>query len=102
MIDIKDTIIVLNDTPKEEAADIRRCLATLYQIREGEQPLDRELGLSQDFLDYPENIARNILALEIMEKTKRYEKRVAVEKVEYKQGKEGMLIPVVYLKRGDG
>ncbi len=101
MIDIKEAVILLNDISGDKAEDIRRCLTTLYSVREGEQPLDRELGLSQEFLDYPENLARNILALEVIEKTKRYEKRVAVEKVEYKSGGEGITIPVIHLKRGD-
>ncbi|MCM1124278.1 MAG: hypothetical protein NC416_16975 [Eubacterium sp.] len=101
MIDTKGIVILLNDIGGDEAEDIKRCLTTLYLVREGEQPLDRSFGLSQEFLDQPENVARNILALEIIEKTKQYEKRVTVEKVEYQTGSEGETIPVVYLKRGD-
>ena len=41
MIDIKEAVILLNDIAGEEAEDIRRCLTTLYSVREGEQPLDR-------------------------------------------------------------
>lgn len=99
MIDIKESVIILNDIAGDEGEDIRRCLTTLYLIREGEQPLDRDFGLSQEFLDKPESVARNMLALEIIEKTKQYEKRVSVEKVEYKSGSEGQTIPVIYLKR---
>ena len=55
-------------------------------------------GLSQEFIDKNDPVARNMLALEIIEKTKQYESRVEVEKVEYKTANEGMLIPVVYLK----
>lgn len=98
MIDFNEVVIILNDIKENEEEDIRRCLTTLYLIREGEQPLDRDLGLSQEFLDKNDPVARNLLALEIIEKTKRYETRVSVEKVEYKTAKEGMLIPVVYLK----
>ncbi len=101
MIDTGESVFVLNDIAENEAEDIKRCLTALYLIREGEQPLDREFGLSQDFIDQPENIARNMLALEIIEKTKRYEKRVTVEKVAYQQGDAGQTIPIVYLKRGD-
>ncbi len=102
MIDIKEAVIILNDIKGEEAEDIRRCLTTLYSVREGEQPLDRGFGLSWDFLDQPENIARNLLALEVIEKTKRYEPRVKVDKVEFETGIEGQMIPVIRLKRGDG
>lgn len=101
MIDIKEAVIILNDIKGVESEDIRRCLTTLYSVREGEQPLDRGFGLSWDFMDQPENIARNLLALEIIKKTKRYESRVAVEKVEYETGEEGQTIPVIRLKGGD-
>ncbi len=98
MIDMNEVVIVLNDVKENESEDIRRCLTALYMIREGEQPLDRNLGLSQEFIDKNDPVARNMLALEIIEKTKQYESRVEVEKVEYKTANEGMLIPVVYLK----
>lgn len=98
MIDMNEVVIVLNDVKENESEDIRRCLTALYMIREGEQPLDRNLGLSQEFIDKNDPVARNMLALEIIEKTKQYESRVEVEKVEYKMANEGMLIPVVYLK----
>lgn len=101
MIDVKHAVIDLHNLPQEEAADIGRCLATLYSVWEGEQPLDREFGINYSFLDQPENIARNVLALEIIEKTARYEPRAAVEKVEYETGAEGQLVPVIRLKRGE-
>ena len=66
MIDLKEAVILLNDITGEEAEDIRRCLTTLYSVREGEQPLDRDFGLSWEFMDRPENIARNVLALEMV------------------------------------
>ncbi len=101
MIDINEVIIILNDVKESEKEDIRRCLTTLYLIREGEQPLDRNFGLSQEFLDKNEPVARNMLALEIIKKTKQYETRAVVETVEYKTAEEGVTIPVIYLKGSD-
>ena len=100
MINVQAAVIKINEIEESEAEDIRRCLTTLYSVREGEQPLDREFGLKQEFLDQPVPIAKNMLALEVIEKTQRYEKRVKVEKVEYKAGEEGQLIPIIYLKKG--
>ena len=100
MINVQAAVIKINEIEKSEAEDIRRCLTTLYSVREGEQPLDREFGLKQEFLDQPVSIAKNMLALEVIEKTQRYEKRVKVEKVEYKTSEEGQLIPIIYLKKG--
>lgn len=101
MIDIKEAVIVLNDIAGDEAEDIRRCLTTLYSVREGEQPLDRGFGLSHEFLDQNVIVAKNLLALEVIDKTKKYERRVSVDRVEYQTAREGQLIPVIYLKRGD-
>ncbi len=102
MINIKEAVIIFDDIAGGEAEDIRRCLTALYSVREGEQPLDRGFGLSQEYLDQPMPVAQNMLALEIIEKTSRYEPRVSVDKVEYKYGGDGQLIPVIRLKRGEG
>lgn len=101
MIEIKNAEINIHGFASDEAEDIRRCLTTLYSIREGEQPLSRGMGLRTDFLDQPANLARNMFALEVIEKTRRYEPRVAVEKVDFTIGAEGQLIPVINIKRGD-
>ncbi len=100
MINLQAAVININGIEESEAGNIRKCLTTLYTVREGEQPLDRKFGLKQDFLDQPVPIAKNMLALEVLEKTQRYEKRVKVEKVAYESCREGQLIPVIYLKEG--
>lgn len=102
MIDVRNAVINLRGFAENEADDIRRCLTALYSVRTGEQPLDREFGLDCAFLDKPVNIAKNMFALEVVEKTRRYEKRVKVEKVDYVFGGEGQMIPVIDLERGDG
>lgn len=102
MIDTQHAVINIRGFPASEAENIRRCLATLYSVREGEQPLDRDFGINNDFLDLPVNLARNRFALEVIEKTEKYEKRVKVEKVEYRFEEEGQMIPIIHLKKGDG
>ncbi|MCI8570262.1 MAG: GPW/gp25 family protein [Lachnospiraceae bacterium] len=99
MIDVSSVVINLNGFPEDEAEDIRRCLETLYTVRTGEQPLDREFGIDNSFLDQPINIAKNLFTLEVIEKTKRYEKRVEVEEVEYRFNGAGQMAPVIFLKR---
>lgn len=102
MINIKEAVIVFDySIANGEMEDIRRCLTALYSVREGEQPLDRDFGLSQEFLDQPMPIAQNMLALEIIGKTSRYEPRVSVDKVEYEYGGDGQLVPVIHLKEGE-
>lgn len=99
MIDVNKAVINLSGFAENEIEDVRRCLATLYSIRTGEQPLDRNLGIDTSFLDKPMNIAKNLFALEIIDKTKQYEKRAEVDKVEYKFEKDGQMIPAIYIKR---
>lgn len=84
----------------EEFADVKRCLETLYSIRAGSQPLDRNLGIDYDsVVGYPLNVAQNMLALEIIEKTNIYEPRVEVESVSFRANTNGQLIPHVQFKR---
>lgn len=84
----------------EEFADVKQCLETLYSIRAGSQPLDRNFGIDYDgVVGYPLNVAQNMLALEIIEKTNIYEPRVEVESVSFKTNTNGQLIPHVKLKR---
>lgn len=100
MISIQEAVIRISEIEESEAEDIRKCLTTLYSVREGEQPLDRDFGLKHEFLDQPVPIAKNMLALEVIEKTQRYEKRVKVDKVDYATSEEGQLIPIIFLKKG--
>lgn len=80
-----------------EFADVKLCLETLLSIRAGSQPLARDLGIDFDGIaGYPMNVAKNMLALEIIEKVKTYEPRVEVKSVDVEIGADGQLIPHVY------
>lgn len=80
-------------------ADIVRCLNTLYSTRAGSQPMRREFGIDYDgVVGYPLDVAKNKLALEIIEKTEIYEPRVTVTSVEYSgDASEGRLIPIIHI-----
>lgn len=82
----------------EEFADIKKCLETLLSIQAGTQPLDRKLGIDYaGIIGYPLNVAKNMLALEIIDKVHIYEPRVEVDSVEFDVGNDGQLIPRPYL-----
>jgi len=87
------------DYQDNEIKDINRCLTALYSTKEGEQPLDRSFGLNNDFVSYPLNVAMNLFALEITEKTELYEPRVFVNEVTYQTGDDGSLIPRISIGR---
>lgn len=81
----------------EEYEDIRLCLETLLSVRAGSQPLDREFGIGFDgIVGYPIDVAKNMLSLEIIEKVGRYEPRVDVDWIEYKDSTDGSLCPHIH------
>lgn len=84
--------------------DIIRCLNTLYSTRAGSQPMRRDFGIDYDgVVGYPLEVAKNKLALEIIEKTEKYEPRVTVDSVEFDfDADNGRLIPIIHIvKAGD-
>ena len=84
----------------EEFADIKRCLETLLSIREGSVPLDRNLGISYDnTIGYPMDVAKNMLALDIIEKVDMYEPRVEVVSVDIEIGEDGQQKPHIRFKK---
>ena len=101
MIDTGNTSIKLNFS-SDEADDIRKCLSILYSTAEGEQPLDREFGISREYLNYPLPTAKSMFSLEVVKKTAIYEPRVTVDSVTFEQDSlNGKLIPTVHLAKGD-
>lgn len=87
----------------DEFADIKLCLETLLSVRAGGQPLDREFGINLDGVaGYPLDVAKNMLALEIIEKVRIYEPRVEVDNVEFEANTNGQLIPHVHFIKAEG
>ncbi|RDY26745.1 hypothetical protein [Lachnotalea glycerini] len=85
-----------------EIEDIKRCLVTLYSTKAGQQPLDREFGLACDFISAPIDVCKNLYALEVIEKTERYEKRAQVADVTYHTNYDtGQLEPIILLGAAD-
>lgn len=89
----------LNATEIEE---LRRNLSLLYSTRAGSCPGDRNFGLDQEFESCPANVAQNLFALEVIEKTEVYECRAEVMDIVYAQGEDGNLIPQILIRPKDG
>lgn len=94
MIDTGNAILEMENKEKKE---IIENLTLLYAIPAGSVPLDRELGISQEYLDAPLPVAENQVALEIMEKTEQYEPRMEVEEVTFQMNDKGVLQPIIQL-----
>ena len=88
---------------QEEFDDIKLCLDTLLSIREGSQPLDRELGIDYDnIVGFPTDVAKNMISLQIIEKIEKYEPRVEVESVDFRTGEDGQLYPIIHIIKAEG
>lgn len=87
----------------EEFAEVKLCLETLISIRAGSQPKDRELGIDFDStVGYPIDVAKNMLALEIIEKVRIYEPRVDVDNINFEGSTDGQLVPRIHFVKAEG
>lgn len=84
----------LNATELEE---MQRNLDLLYSTRAGTCPGDRNFGLEQTFESCPTNVAQNLFALEVIEKTEIYEDKAEVLNIEYTQAEDGNLTPKIII-----
>lgn len=77
--------------------EIIRCLNCLYSTIAGTCALDRDFGISIECIDQPLPIAKNLYALDVTEKTKKYENRVNVIEVTF-EVKEEKMIPHIKIE----
>lgn len=91
------------DFSTDNDMDIKRCLDNLYDTRAGSQPMDRDFGINYDgIVGIPIDVAKNILALEIINKTEKYEPRVIVDSVDFTTDIiNGQLIPIIHIQKGE-
>ena len=81
-----DLTSITNDVdfyPASQTAEIIQNVRTLLRTRVGTVPLDREFGLSWDFVDLPLPVGQARLSAEVIQKVRRYEPRATVVSVEF-------------------
>lgn len=78
-------------------AELDRSICLLLSTRAGSLPLDREFGLSADFLDLPPETAKSVYAAEITEKVAKYIPDVRVKSVSWQQGGDGTITSKVVI-----
>ena len=91
---------VIIEAEDDLGEDIMQQLNTLYQTIEGTCPMDREFGLTIEGLDKPPQIAKNIYAIDIVEKTEKYVPQVEVSEVTFEVENE-RLCPHVKIKTNE-
>lgn len=96
-----EEVKIIFETSNSEDDEIIQGLTTLYTTPEGTIPLDREFGLNQDFIGYPTELAKNMYALEVINKTEIYEPRVEVD-VSFEDSEDGKITPVIKISKAEG
>ena len=102
MLNVKDPAIeiVAGSVDDERAAEIYRNLSVLYGTQTGEQALDRDFGIDINVVSAPQANAQSLLAAEYVRKTRRYEPRARVVRVEWSAGNspDGNMTPKVVIE----
>ena len=89
-------IAEINLTPESTDEEVIQNVAMILAIPQFSVPLDRGMGLQQQFVHKPLPAAEALLIAEIMEAIANYEPRATIENVYFEQGEtEGSLIPYV-------
>lgn len=80
--------------------EIIRNVQTILATPLGTCPLYRDFGLNTVYLDYPLDVARNLMAVEVIEAVERWEPRVQVKDVTFEASVEGKLKAKVVIAGG--
>lgn len=83
-----------------ERREIMRNLQTLLSTPLGTCPLYRDFGIDTAILDNPTDVARNLMAVEIMDAVEKWEPRVRATEVTFQTDGEGKLQTKVVISDG--
>ncbi len=91
------TEIKISLAPATVYEEILQNIATLLATAKFSVPLDRALGLSQEFVDKPHSVAKTMIVQEVMDAIERYEPRVTVLDITFSGdvSNPGLLKPMV-------
>lgn len=94
-------IIGFNYLDATELEEMHRNLKLLYSTAAGTCPGDRNFGLDQSFAEFPANVAQNLFALEVVEKTEIYEGRAEILDISFEEIEDGNLTPTITIGQKD-
>lgn len=99
MIYLEDTVVEIEAGTVDDrtAQEVYRNLQVLYGTETGEQALDRRVRHRHQHSGQPQEAAKALLTAEFVRKTKQYEPRVRVMRVEWTQNhaRDGGIVPKV-------
>lgn len=98
-IDINNVQIETFKEINNEIEEVIRNLKVIFSTPEGTVPFDRSFGIDFSIIDQPLEKAKNMLTVEFIKKTKRFEPRAKVVEVTYNHnGIDGAIIPKVVIE----
>lgn len=84
---------VIDFAPSTLIEEVMQNIITLLSTAKFSVPMDRDLGIGAEFLDYPVNDVRAKLSGEIVNAVKKYEPRARVTHIDYTSDDEGHVFP---------
>lgn len=100
-IDISRTTVIF-DHECGEAEEIRRNVQNIITTPKGMMPGSRGFGLNYEFISYPPETSRNLMAVALADEMMEYEPRAEVQEVQFVPSEDSsVLFPVIKLTRGD-
>lgn len=84
----------------DRVKELNRKLSLLITTPLGTMPMEREFGVTQDFLDRPSEAAKALFTAELTEKVARFIPEVRVASVQWVDGDRGQIIPKVVITDG--
>lgn len=100
MVDFAPAQIVFDCENVDGMDQIKRSITTLLNIRAGSQPMDRNFGMSFDFVGSPLDVATNLYVMEAEEKFERYIPEAEIKSMEFSYDEtEGRIIPHLVICR---
>ncbi len=79
--------------PSSEIVEIMQNLRTIISTTKWSVPLDRDFGISGEYVDKPMESAKAYMAAEIIQAINQYEPRVTVEEISFTATLDGVLKP---------
>jgi len=77
--------------PASVVAEVLQNVRTILSTRKGAVPLDRDFGISWEYLDRPIDVAQMLMRSEIIDAVSKYEPRATVESVVFEGSAEDAL-----------
>ncbi len=84
------------EASSELKVELQRTLGNLFATRAGSQPADRDFGISWECLDEPPEVAESLFYLEALKKVEKYEPRVEISDIEFKNVQGSMVVHIYF------